>query len=338
MSSLSGPAPAPAGEPPALELSGDAPLLLTGASGWFGRTALAVLERRLGPEALRQHLIAYASSAREVDFGSPLGPLLVRPLEEIVEAPRPAGLLHLAFLTRDRLAEVGLETYVRSNRSITARVAALLRRWPGCPVVTTSSGAAASLDGRAADLEGNPYATLKQEEESLLRELAGADRLAVVLRVYAASGRFMAGPQRFALGDFLLQAGRGQTPRLQARRPVWRSYGAVGDIMELAWSLLLDRQRHGMLQLDACSHSLSLLELAQRIAGRFGLPPAHQSLDPDLPEDRYGADAGPFLEELRRYGLQPESLEQQIETTWQGLLEADPSLRNPARGPQLGSC
>lgn len=294
------------------------PWLVTGASGWFGRTALAVFEQRHGPELLRQRLIAYASRGREVDFGSPLGPLPVLPLEEIATAPRPAGLLHLAFLTRDRLAEVGLDAYVRSNRAITAQVETLLRRWPDCPVVTTSSGAAASLDGAAADLEGNPYATLKQEEETLLRSLAG-ERLAVVLRVYAASGRFMLGAERFALGDLLLQAGRGQAPQLKARRRVWRSYGAVGNVMELAWSLLQDRHRRGFLQLDACSVSLELLELARSIATRFALPPPQQQLDPQLQDDRYLGDCGPFVAELRRYGIEVESLEQQIETTWNGL-------------------
>ena len=138
--------------------------LLTGASGWFGRTALHVYEQAHGPEALRREVIPFASRERWVDFGSPEGPVLARPLAAITEVPDPAGLMHLAFLTRDKPAELGLERYIASNRAITATVAQVLGAWPQLPVVTTSSGDAAVLDGQPPDLDGNPYASLKQEE------------------------------------------------------------------------------------------------------------------------------------------------------------------------------
>jgi hypothetical protein len=114
------------------------PFLLTGASGWFGRTALHVYEQAHGPEALRRQVIPFASRGRWVDFGSPEGPVLARPLAAMTEVPDPAGLLHLAFLTRDKPAELGLERYVTSNRAITATVAQVLGAWPQLPVVTTS--------------------------------------------------------------------------------------------------------------------------------------------------------------------------------------------------------
>jgi len=42
------------------------PLLLTGASGWFGRTALWEYEQEFGPEALRHDVIPFASRERLV--------------------------------------------------------------------------------------------------------------------------------------------------------------------------------------------------------------------------------------------------------------------------------
>ena len=50
-----------------------APLLLTGASGWFGRTALWAYEQEHGPEALRRDVIPFASRERWVEFDSPMG-------------------------------------------------------------------------------------------------------------------------------------------------------------------------------------------------------------------------------------------------------------------------
>lgn len=294
------------------------PLLLTGAGGWFGTTALHIFEQVYGPEALRQHVITFASSPRLIDFGSPHGPVQARDLRELLDVPDPSGLLHLAFLTRDRVDEVGQDEYVTTNRSITAQVAALLRAHPTLPVVTTSSGAAAALDDAEHDLEGNPYATLKQEEEALLRHEAPS-RMAVVFRVYAASGRFIRGAERFALGDFLLQALSRQRLRILSSAPVERSYVHVGTLMELAWCLLMAPDPPGFQAFDACSDHLSLLELANRISEQEGLPSPEHSIDPSLPPNRYCGQSSAFLAKLSERGLVPLSMDEQIADTRLGL-------------------
>jgi nucleoside-diphosphate-sugar epimerase len=294
------------------------PFLLTGAGGWFGSTALHVFEQTHGPEALRQRVIAFASRRRLIDFGSSHGPVQALDLRELIDVPKPSGLLHLAFLTRDRAAEVGLAAYVATNRAITAQVEALLQAHPSMPVVTTSSGAAAALDGAEPDLEGNPYATLKQEEEALLRREA-RNRMAVVFRVYAASGRFMRGANRFALGDFILQALSGQRLHIQAAAPVERSYVHVGTMMELAWNLLREPDSVGFQAMDACTDHLNLLELANRISQREGLPEPEHSIDSSLAPSVYGGDAKPFLAKLKERGIVPLDLDGQIGDTLLGL-------------------
>ena len=296
----------------------DKPILLTGASGWFGRTALWEFEQAYGPEALRQQVIPFASTSKSIDFGSPHGPVQARPLRELLEVPNPSGLQHLAFLTPDRVTERGLSAYVASNRGITALVAALLHAHPTLPVVTTSSGAAAALDHAEPDLEGNPYATLKQEEEDLLRRESHT-RMAVVFRAYAASGRFMHGAERFALGDFLLQALARQRIRIQSAAPVERSYVHVGILMQLAWSLLLSPDPPGFQAMDACTHHLSLLELATLISEQEGLPEPEHLIDHTLPSNRYCGESGAFLSKLGQRSIAIFELKEQIEDTRLGL-------------------
>lgn len=296
------------------------PLLLTGASGWFGRTALWEFEREHGPEALRRDVIPFASRERWVEFNSPHGPVKAQPLKAITQVRNPRGLLHLAFLTRDKVEELGWQRYVDTNRAITDVVDKVLQAWPTMPVVTTSSGAAAALDGQPPDLEGNPYATLKQEEEALLERQA-ATRMAIVFRVYAASGCFMSRPQKFALGDLILQALAGQTLQVKAPHPVWRSYGSVEQLMQLGW-LLLQRSGEaacpGFRRLDACGPALELAELAAEVAEELGV-----SLQPrritSAAMDHYGGDGAAFLALLQRHGLQPLSLREQIRITIAGL-------------------
>jgi hypothetical protein len=112
--------------------------------------------------------------------------------------------------------------------------------------ITTSSGAAAALNGLPANLEANPYASLKQEEKALWRQEA-QQRMVVVFRVYAASGRMMVAPERLALGDLLLQALAGQQLQIKARHRVEGSYVHVGSLIQLAWGMLKQPKPNGLL-------------------------------------------------------------------------------------------
>ncbi len=289
-------------------------LVLTGASGWFGRSALWEFEKLFGPESLRANVLPFASVAKPIDFGSPHGPVQALPLSELTQVENPAGLLHLAFLTRERVALEGLDAYIHKNRAITAAVAALLECHPTIPIITTSSGAAAALDGEAPDLARDPYATLKQEEERLW-QLSAEQRMALVFRVYAASGRFLKDPSIFALGDFIRQAQAGQPVSIRSTRPVIRSYVHVGTLMRLAWTILLKPLPSGFRQLDAATHTLSLTELATIIADHWGLPAPQYNIDPNLPADLYAADPTAFIDLLSSYSIpSPSILEQILDT------------------------
>lgn len=294
------------------------PWILTGASGWFGRTALWEYEALHGPEAVRADVVACASSAKLIDFGSPHGPIQAVGLDALEHIHNSSGLIHLAFLTRDRAAEIGLERYIQINRAITASIATFLQNNPAVPIITSSSGAAAVLDGQTPDLYGIPYATLKQEEEALWRH-SGVSRMAAVFRVYAASGRFIKDPRLFALSDFLSKANAGQPIEVRSQRPVIRSYVHVGTMMRLFWAMLFDPLSPGFLQVDACMETVSLVELARIISRLWGLPEPLFSIDPSLEVDHYEADAGPFRALLDLYHIAPMDLPGQLRETANGL-------------------
>lgn len=288
--------------------------VLTGASGWFGRTALWEYEQLHGAKALRRDVIACASTAQPIDIGSPHGPVQAVALDELDAVRDADGLIHLAFLTRDRVAEVGLERYIEVNREITARVATCIDRHPVMPIITTSSGAATVFDGAEVDLKGNPYAALKQEEEELWRR-SGAVRMATVFRVYAASGRFIKDPKVFALSDFLSRALAGEQIEIRSERPVLRSYVHVGTMMRLFWAMLAEPAGPGFRLVDAALQSVSLVELAEAISELWGLPEPRMRINTALAADDYRSDSGPFLELLRQYGIAAPGLREQLQET-----------------------
>lgn len=296
------------------EAPADGPLLLTGASGWFGKTALWEYEQRYGPQALRHDVLAFASTAKDINFGSPHGPMPALPLSKICDSVRPRGLIHLAFLTRDQLHNVDIKRYIEINRGISRQIEQLIMNHPSLPIITTSSGAAAVLDDRCSDLENNPYASLKQEEEYLWRSLAQG-RMAIVFRVYAASGRFLKSPKLFALGDFIHKALMGQTIVIQSRCQVLRSYVHVGTLMALCWEMLRRPLSPGFQQVDACTETLSLIDLATLISEMWQLPAPQHQQDLTLSPDNYTADSKRFTALLDRYGLTSPDLKEQIRET-----------------------
>lgn len=289
--------------------------ILTGASGWFGRTALYEYEQLHGPEALRRDVIAYSSKDRLVDIDSPHGPIQSLPLDELDAESNADGLIHLAFLTRDRLAAVGLQRYIQANRAITARVASFIERNPKIPIITTSSGAAAVFESGSLDLEDNPYAALKREEEDLWQKNS-AERMATVFRVYAASGRFIKDPKMFALSDFLTRAIRGEQIEIRSKRPVIRSYVHVGTMMRLFWAMLAKPlYNSGIQDVDAVLETLTLVDLAQVISEHWHLPSPIYSIDDPFTTDNYQSDSCKFRSLLKNYNINAPSLIEQLTET-----------------------
>ena len=293
-------------------------IVVTGASGWFGRTALYEYEKQYGPEALRSNVIACASTPRQIDICSPYGPLNAVGIDDLEDVRDAAGLIHLAFLTRERVASVGLDQYIAENRSITTRIAIFIANNPGTPIITTSSGAAAVFDGADVDLIGNPYAALKREEEILWHQ-SSVGRMALVFRVYAAIGHFIKDPKLFALGDFLSSALVGERIEVRSNRSVIRSYVHVGTMMRLFWAMLMAPAGPGFQQIDAVMQTVSLFDLAKEISEIWALPEPMINIDTSLPADNYRADSDQFHNLLKEYGIEAPDLATQLEETAQQL-------------------
>jgi hypothetical protein len=178
----------PGTEPVQESLGGRGVIVITGATGWVGRTAIRELQRLLPAPLFAERVRLFASRPG----GLTLEPwpetgevtLPVYPLSSLVElaAAGPIdAVLHTAFLTRDRLAAVGQELYVATNRWITAQVAESLVLAPAARAVVISSGAAAAYDHHAAASEhlvDDPYGVLKLEEEAILAGVANITALA----------------------------------------------------------------------------------------------------------------------------------------------------------------
>jgi len=266
------------------------PVAVTGATGWFGAVALDLLYEALGDDAPGL-VTAYASRERRVTVAD--GRVVeVRPLAELPDAAEsPSVLLHFAYLTRDRAAQLGTADYIAANVAITATVVDAIAAHRPQVVVMTSSGAVyAGTSGRLAASLDNPYGMLKRLDElsvrSAVRDVGGT---CVIPRVFSVAGPRMTKPLLYAVGSMIAMAARGGPIVVQAERPVVRAYCGVDEVIALALYAAMGGQD---MMFDSGGVVAEMGDLARVVARVCGLDEASivRKWNPDGAPSRYVGD------------------------------------------------
>ena len=95
----------------------------------------------------------------------------MKSIEEIIKERENILFIHTAFLTREKLNNLGLNKYINSNQTITQTVLNFLEKCINPKVLVISSGAATQLENKKISdkiLLENPYAVLKFEGSKYL--------------------------------------------------------------------------------------------------------------------------------------------------------------------------
>ena len=295
---------------------------VTGATGWFGAVALDLLYAALGDDAPAR-VTGYASTAREVAVADGRT-VSVRPLAELVsQEPAPATLLHLAFLTRDKVASLGVDSYTRQNLAISATVLDAIAKHQPRRVIVASSGAVYSSTGRlASDVDADPYGALKHLDElafrAATRDVGGT---CVIPRVFSVAGPRMTKPGLYALGSMIQMATTGGPIEIRASGPVYRSYCGVDEVLALAfWAAYARRE----VIFDSGGTVVEMADLARTVASVHGLgdDDVLRNWDPAGVESRYVGD-GRLMDELAaEAGLTLRSLPDLVRATSSWLATA----------------
>lgn len=302
-------------------------IVVTGARGWVGRTLLELIDEALGPEA-GERLACFGSARDEIVLSS--GRCVSQaPLAGIAQLPcRPTMLFHLAFLTMDKVRMMSAEAYTAANRAISDQVLAALDPLGVDRLFVASSGAAAQADNPAAAADLQLYGALKRDDELRFAQWARAvsePRRAAICRIFSVSGPFINKHTTYALADLILRGQRGEPVAVQSPRPVWRSYVAVSELVELALAVLLAPEGEEVQAFDTGGEPVELGVLAERIAAATGAPVESRAIT-DQNANRYCGDHAAWLQLLRRHGLEHVDLDRQIAITaeWLGTLDGGP--------------
>ncbi len=288
-------------------------VLVLGAGGWFGSTALALLgdARASGP------LLALTGRPRTLELASRSWVLEGWDWEQ-VERFAPSLVVNCAFLTRERVAELGHDRYLAENLLLSSRFLRVLTLPSVRGALTVSSGAAALPHAAPPDVELNPYGYLKWCEEILAAEVAAARSVAlVVCRTWSVSGSLVTRPHDYAFSDLILQASAGRV-EIRAAHEVWRRYVGADDLLAVSLADALDGVSH---RVESGGQLVELGELARAVVECVRPGSAIERPAPDGSDaDRYHSDNRSWSERCARLGYVPATLEEQIDATAAGLL------------------
>jgi nucleoside-diphosphate-sugar epimerase len=295
----------------AAQALGNDRVLVTGASGWLGRTALDLLA------PLGLPTLAVASRARIIRVGDCKIECRVWEDREVA-AFAPTVVLDCAFLTRDRVADLPLDEYVAANRTLTERLVYATQLAGVRLALTISSGAAVyPHDALNGPIEDNPYGYLKREAEQRLAQAAAESAaVPVVVRAWSISGAHLQKPQGYALGSMIRDADAGAI-RIMARHPVFRRYVLAEELLALG----IAEGSVGPATIDSGGELVEMAELAARIAAVVN-PDAvitRDDVDPRDP-DRYHSDGQDWQQRCRSWDFASMPLGRQIEITARGVL------------------
>jgi nucleoside-diphosphate-sugar epimerase len=287
-------------------------VLVLGASGWFGRTAVALLDGLDHPRLL------IASRARDIQVGNESVRCEAWDWGRISQFA-PTIIVDCAFLTRDLVESMPLEDYIERNTAITSRLLTAAALESVRRVITVSSGAAVfPVDALNSPIEVNPYGYLKRLAEESLSTLADQRGIsAIVARAWSVSGAFVQKPGSYALSDLILQALDGEVT-ITAKANVYRRYVSVEDL--LAVSLAVP-ELSGARLIESGGELVEMQELAERIVSVVNPHATIIRAERDgSPDNRYYAPESSWARACADTGFTPAELEAQIATARNGLL------------------
>lgn len=292
----------------------DARIVITGASGWIGKATLELLYNTLGPGDFAKRVFAFGSAPRTIDFGT--GTIAQRPLIAMLALPSaPTLVLHLAFLTKDKVAGMDEDEYRRLNLVLSRTVLEALDMIGATAVFVASSGAAELAGDAAASPAMQVYGSLKKADEDMFARWADErGTRAVIARIFALSGPHINKHDTYALASFIGDALAARPISILADFPVFRSYVAIRELMSLVFAAML-AEGTGVLRFSTGGERLEMQRIAETVSQTVG--PVEIERPPLTTEriDEYVGDDVAYQELLSGYGIEHLPFAQQVAET-----------------------
>ncbi len=283
-------------------------VLVIGATGWLGRSALALL---LQTEA---QVMALSSRTKVMSVDRQEIEVKGYEISEIRNF-QPTLVIDCAFLTRDRIAETGIDSFIETNRELIRRAQEVADFETVRKFIGVSSGAAKPhLELRNDSYVNDPYGALKAEYEVRLTQANyEVGSKVVICRPYSLSGRFVRSRPSYALFDIIDQAKNSGTVFLKSSNFVFRRYTDAEEFISLGIA-----SSPGGSPLESGGELIELGDLAEKVIDELNLSGTIQRGETSGTPDTYYSDGSSFDFACSQVGFIPSSLSEQIRNSLSG--------------------
>ena len=288
-------------------------MLVLGATGWFGKTTLELLNAR------NTQVLAFPRRHSRRGVSQDIEDR--RLFEQEVLDFQPSLIVDFSFLTRDKLKSIELERFRSTNLVLTDRLLNLAKLSSVEKVMYASSGAAIHpKDALEGGFDLNPYGFLKRRAEVQLKELVESSqgtKSVSILRPWSVSGKNVRDQSTYLFSSLVTQAIEGDMV-LTSNTMVYRRYVSVGDAIHLG----LANFRQGELSvLDTGGELIEARDLATLVREIVN-PQASISMRDPISDrvDDYFSDNSSWTAALQEFQYEPLSLVQQIEALASSLV------------------
>lgn len=290
------------------------PIAISGASGWLGKQTIEVIE---SVESAESPLL-FTSNGRDIVLRNSGE----RKTKSFLESQPPAileGFIHLAFLTRDKVRNIGSKDFISTNLRLISKACQIIESSKPKWVVVVSSGAI--LDRSSGKLESNiernPYGFCKRIEELLIEQSAQTVGANVVFgRLWGATGELMPPNSAYALSDFIISAHREKKININSGGKVFRRYLDAGEFMKV---LIKAGVSGKSLTIDSGGPLIEIGDLAELVSQHFQDVEIQRSPALDQVDDYY--PHGDEFEKLAgELGVELANIKNQVSRTVKGHL------------------
>lgn len=294
--------------------------IVTGCTGWLGRFTSEALAAALGKDFAERVILVGSEAKMMMVAGRErrVHPMSAVPASRL---QAPTVVFHYAFLTKDRVDIIGMERYVASNQDISRLLARVLASRDVKALVMMSSGAVYDYvdASRGRDSSSVIYGKLKKDDEDRFGDLAERKGFSLVVpRLFNLSGPYINKTEKYILGSILMDIVCKRPINVRARRPVFRSYIGVGDLVGLCMRLAVKGARCVEIFDTSGDRVIEVGELATLASTRLsgGVVDVWRPPIDEAPGDYYVGNPERIERLFHGEGLTPLSLEEQIDLTF----------------------
>ena len=238
-------------------------VIIFGASGWIGRTAIEVL--LAPPFAISlDKLLLIGSTNSFIQVNN----LEIKIFDKLIAFQKISSnsiFLNCAFLRREVLKDVGVESYIKTNLELMSYTKRVINEKKIKGVINFSSGIAESIG--KTDLESSDvvYAALKRFDELWLKEACHMNNSTLLnCRVYSISGFNINNIKDLILGKLIADALRNETSVINSPFSK-RKYVDAGDLVKVLLLHFLSMSIGSQSDIESGGVLVSIQDLAEKI-------------------------------------------------------------------------